>query len=150
MEIIEGSGNLQYTTGLRALIVFILLTLAGCGGYERDSYKQAAVNETEDVIDRHGDVKNGELLDDFIDGDRDQVRVVRYTTEGDPLFYALSKLKTGIEVRYDTSQDKFGSSSVKTYTCDSLQKKQATNGYAFEMNGCGGAGKRITLLEIRN
>ncbi|MBB3154145.1 hypothetical protein FHS16_004221 [Paenibacillus endophyticus] len=133
------------------MVVFILLlTLVGCGGQERGKNQQAAVNETEDVIDKHGDVRNGELLDDFVDGDRVQVRVVRYTTEGDPLFYALSKLEAGIEVRYDTSQDKFGSSTVKTYTCDSLQKKQANNGYAFEMIGCGGVGKRITLLEIRN
>ncbi|WP_171056324.1 DUF4362 domain-containing protein [Paenibacillus sinopodophylli] len=132
------------------IVVFMaLLTIMGCGGQALDRPEQAAVNDAEDVIDKHGEMKNDELLDAFVIGDRDVVRVVRYTTEGDPLFYTLSRKQEGLEVRYDTSQDKFGSSTVKSYVCQSLQKTETNNGYAYQLNECGRAGKTITLIETR-
>lgn len=140
----------MHTAGKTAVVVLIALALIGCGRQEQGGSRQTAVHETEDVIDTHGNVKNVGLLDAFVQGARDQVRVVRYTTEGDPLFYSLTKQDEGIEVSYDTSQDQFGSSSVKSYVCHSLQKNEANNGYAYVLNGCGGAGKNITLLEIRS
>ncbi|WP_441912030.1 DUF4362 domain-containing protein [Paenibacillus sp. MCAF9] len=141
-----------------AFIVLAMLMLAGCAGQEQDKVpKQTSasdepydytINEIEDVIARSGEVTNSEKLDAFVSGAVDQVRVVRFITEGNPIFYNLAWAEDQIEVRYDTSQDQYGSSSVKTYSCDGLKKEESGRAYAYKLSGCGAANKPIDLLDV--
>ncbi|WP_139992925.1 DUF4362 domain-containing protein [Paenibacillus paridis] len=134
----------------------LVLMLGGCAATSPDNgMGQAAptaneyvVNEAEDVIAKRGIVQNSEQLDAFISGSLDRVRVVHYTKEADPIFYSLSRIEEQIEVRYDTSQDKFGSPTVKTYRCESLIKEQAKQSYTYKLSGCGGAQKSISLIDV--
>ncbi|WP_141499682.1 DUF4362 domain-containing protein [Paenibacillus luteus] len=140
------------------IIIFagIILMLGGCAATSPDKgLGQAAptaneyvVNEAEDVIAKLGIVQNSEQLDAFISGFSDQVRVVHYTKEADPIFYSLSRIEEQIEVRYDTSQDKYGSPTVKTYRCESLMKEQAKQTFTYKLSGCGGAQKSISLIDV--
>lgn len=141
-----------------AFIVLAMLMLAGCASQEQgksgkktsasDEAYDYTINETEDVIAKSGEVTNSEKLDDFVSGAIDQVRVVRFITEGNPIFYNLARAEDQIEVRYDTSQDQYGSSSVKTYLCDGLKKEETGRAYAYKLSGCGAANKPIDLLDV--
>jgi PBP1b-binding outer membrane lipoprotein LpoB len=139
-----------------AAIAVTMLLLVGCAGQEQatvpkqnaDEAYDYAINESKDVIAKSNEVTNSEKLDAFISGSADQVRVVRFITEGNPIFYNLLRIEKQIEVRYDTSQDKYGSSSVKTYLCDTLQKEATGRAYAYKLSGCGAANKSVDLLDV--
>lgn len=139
------------------LIGALLLLASGCGGRtdgegpgehgaNTKNYDNA-VNESADVIDMHGQITNLEKLDAFFAGETDNQRLVRYTIEGDPIFYDLSRKQDGVEVRYDTSQDKYGSPSVKTYGCEGMQKKESERGVSYVLTGCD-ADREIEVLTV--
>jgi len=140
-----------------AVIAVAMLLLVGCASMGQTNMPKQSdsneaydyvVSESEDVIAKSDEVTNSEKLDAFISGSVDQVRVVRFITEGNPIFYNLVRVKDQIEVRYDTSQDKYGSSNVKTYLCDALQKEETGRSYAYKLNGCGAANKSVDLLNV--
>ncbi|MCA0758199.1 DUF4362 domain-containing protein [Paenibacillus sp. N4] len=139
------------------LIGALLLLASGCGartdgedpgepGTGTKKYDHA-VDESTDVIDMHGRITNLEKLDAFFAGETDNQRLVRYTIEGDPIFYELTRKQDSVEVRYDTSQDKFGSPSVKTYGCESLGKKETERGVSYVLTGCD-ADREIEVLTV--
>lgn len=140
----------------KAVMTLAILTLVGCSnqGQAKEPQSKAdksydyTVDENEDVISKLGEVRNSEKLDAFISAATDQVRVVHYTKEGNPIFYNLFRMDNQIEVGYDTSQDKYGTSSVKTYLCDSLQKEEAGHVVAYKLIGCGKANKSVELLDV--
>jgi hypothetical protein len=59
--------------------VFILILILGCSYNPSD----------EDIVDSHGEITNIEKFMKFVEnvnhGREDKIRVVRYTTEGDPI-----------------------------------------------------------------
>lgn len=141
---------------LRSAIVWVFIVLfviAGCersvedgGTKERPSgYK---INETEDIINIHGRVSNFEKLDDFIEGSSDRQRVVVYTIEGDPIYRDLIRRNDRIELRYDTTKDKFGTPKVYTYMCENLQKVETDVLLSYTLTGCDGESKQMDVLSI--
>lgn len=76
------------------------------------------------------------------------MRVVHYTIEGDPIFYHLLHSNDRIELRYDTTQDNFGTPTVKTYLCDTLQKEETDHALTYTLTGCEGGQKEFNVLNI--
>lgn len=60
-----------------------------------------------------------------------------YTIEGDPIIYTVRYINqpVSLEVSIDTRQDKFGSKTIETYTC----QKMALIGKLLRLEGCTGA-----------
>jgi hypothetical protein len=146
----------KWRTVIAALMMCLLL--AACGSNEqkqvpgtntssewRDDYD---INESNDVIAMHNRVSNWQKLDSFTDGNEGMQRVVHYTIEGDPIFYDLKYSKSDFQLRYDTSEDKFGSPLVKVYDCKGFEKRESEVALRYTLTGCKGESDEIDVLTI--
>lgn len=104
--------------------------------------------EGADVVDIHGMVKNRELLDAFIDRSEGSQRLIRYTIEGDPIYHDLTYKNGRVELRVDTSEDKFGQGEVRTYTCGKITREETDTFISYKLTGCSGEPKDMELLQI--
>ncbi|MCQ6557705.1 DUF4362 domain-containing protein [Paenibacillus mendelii] len=101
-----------------------------------------------EVIDMHGNVENIELLDSFIAGDLEQLRITHYTIEGDPIYHDLTASQEGIALRYDTTEDKFGTPKVYNYSCGRLDRSETDTSLTYTLKNCTGEYKDIVVLDI--
>jgi hypothetical protein len=107
-----------------------------------------------EVIDSHGNVKSLEHMDAFLSqikkNETSSLRVTHYTIEGDPIYNDLSYSNHKLELRYDTSKDKFsgGAERVKTYSCESLERNETDTFLKYTLTGCTGESEKIDVLNI--
>jgi hypothetical protein len=107
------------------------------------------INDQKDVINSHGImVKNREKLDEFINDNKGTQRIVHYTTEGDPIYNDLTYKDNKVQMRYDTSKDKFGSPQVINYTCGKLERNETDKFLKYTLTDCDGGRKEIEVLHI--
>lgn len=125
------------------LIILIALTLTGCFN------QSTTINEKSDVIVGLGiTVENLDKLDAFIDNKSGTQRVVHYTIEGDPIFNDFKYVDQGIQMRMDTSEDKYGTPRVTTTTCQDLVRNEKDTRLSYTLTGCEGEQAEIELLQI--
>ena len=114
------------------LLSILLLMGAAC---DRKSFDEADIIEN-----RHGEVVNGDRLYQFyestVNGEEDSVRVITYTTEGDPIYQDLTYDVTGIESVEDSREDKFGSGEVVTRQCNSIILLTSETELVYVLEGC--------------
>ncbi|HJV16678.1 MAG TPA: DUF4362 domain-containing protein [Bacillales bacterium] len=60
------------------------------------------------------------FYDNIQNGVRSDLRIVHYTIEGDPILTDLKYNGESLEVKYDTTRDKFGSGEIKTNSCSNM------------------------------
>jgi hypothetical protein len=115
---------------LLALVLVLLPTLGACGDTPRENAAPepaegdcggyVVTNSDEDgPPDRSA--KQQCLLDAFAGGDSAHLDVQLTTVEGDPIYYRYTVVgRRVVEVRTDTTEDKFGIPAVTTERCESL------------------------------
>ena len=127
-------------------VMFLSILITGCqtegnstnNNFEQDipDYKPAP----EDVIDMHGEIKNLEGFREFLSniekGKEDNLRVVRYTEEGDPMLYDLEYDGEVINSTTDTRRDGFGEGSIIHTTCTFIKRVETTERTEFLLEGC--------------
>jgi hypothetical protein len=128
------------------LLALILITfLSACNS--RPSVNDPEVNIDDTIEDMHGKVKNAERLEKFYQntlyGKKDNISIIRYTTEGDPIFHDLGFDGNEIKYTYDNSKDKFGEPDIKSAFCKSLLTSMMENGNEYSLQGCYGNNKEI-------
>lgn len=149
---------------VRMMIMFLLLAMIlGCSVQQEPHAKETQPQmpkKTEepantdktvkgaDVIDMHGMVENRGQLDAFAGQTEGKQRLVRYTIEGDPIDYDLTHKEGRVELRVDTTKDKFGQGDVRTYSCDKLNREETDTLIRYKLTGCDGEQKEMELLEI--
>lgn len=114
-----------------------------------------------EVIISHGNVKSLEQnvkileqMDAFLSqvkkNETSSLRVTHYTIEGDPIYNDLSFSNHKLELRYDTSKDKFGGGAerVKTYSCESLERNETDTLLKYTLTGCTGESEKMDVLNI--
>jgi len=121
----------------------ILLLLTGCGQHSQNDGIEQEDEEFEilkDDIVLGGKSVNRERLDVFIqhvnEGTPDEVRVIHYTIEGDPIIDGLRFDGNKITETHDTRWDKYGAPSVTKRTCHSIEWKEEENWITYELLGC--------------
>lgn len=131
------------------LLILIALILTGCfntlPGVKKFS---TTIDKIEDVINSHGNVENLDKLDAFIEDQKGSQRVVHYTIEGDPIFNDLTYTDSRIVMRYDNSEDNFGSPQVLKYACQDLIRNETDKLLSYTLTGCEGEQAKIELLQI--
>ena len=98
----------------------------------------------DDVMFNHeGEItSNLDKLEKFIqnvkDGNEDKIRIVRNTTEGDPIFDTLNYNGENIKYTYDNSHDEFGGSDrgKKSATCTNLESEDTEKGSKYYLSDC--------------
>ncbi|MCL6574018.1 MAG: DUF4362 domain-containing protein [Bacillus sp. (in: Bacteria)] len=124
-------------------IAFLFTFLAGCQldkvdlENEPTKSRQPTTNEVRDI---HGMIENSERLDLFVDNvqseKKDKVRLIRYTTEGDPIFHDLDYNGSKLTFTLDTTKDKFGQGNVISNDCQSIQRLESDTETKYLLEGC--------------
>jgi hypothetical protein len=128
-------------------ILLITIVIVGCQD-KVPKYKPSP----EDVVNRYVEVENVERFQEFyhnvLNGKKDAVRVVNYTTEGDPLLHDLEYDGDVIKSTFDTRRDKFGEGSLHTATCNAIEVIETSQRTEYLLEGCGDYGydEIITIL----
>lgn len=111
------------------------------------AYNSTKAIERGDIVDLHGKVTNIERLDGFIsnvrDKEKDNIRITRYTIEGDPIYYNFTYDGNTIKYKYDNSNDKYGSSNVSTSVCNNFIKTIEGSMIEYKLDGCSGENAEI-------
>lgn len=63
------------------------------------------------------------FLDNVKQGKEDNIRIVSYTDEGDPIIKDVNYDGSSIYAETDTTRDKFGTSRVESISCNSIDSK---------------------------
>lgn len=105
------------------------------------------------VIDKHGQIENGEGFEQFVQQVNDKtpanLLITRYTIEGDPIYLRAKYDGTHIQVEIDNREDKFGSGMFENYTCEALDSVHNGENLDYYLTGCNEEGAKIQLLETR-
>ena len=93
-----------------------------------------------DVVDKHGEIENLERLEEFIEntqnGNKDELLVVRYTTEGSPILHKLQFDGVVIASTLDTSIDAYGQGEIYNYTCKAIGVVERVEGKEYLLEDC--------------
>lgn len=128
-------------------VLFISFLIAGCQNTENSTIKYLEGNNipdytptSKDVIDMHGEIENEERFEEFLNnvekGQKDSIRVVKYTVEGDPILYYFEYDGEIIKATTDTRRDKFGEGSINNTTCTSIEVVETTERTDYILEGC--------------
>ena len=81
-----------------------------------DKYTVEEAIENGDIVNVHGDITNYKKLEEFIlninNKIEDEIRIVEYTIEGDPIIMELKYHSKDLIYKYDNTRDKFGSPTL--------------------------------------
>lgn len=120
--------------------------------YFPDQYPPDVALENGDVVDIHGSITNIEKLDRFMENfnanGTDQLRIVRYTIEGDAILYDLSTKEGNLTLRIDTTRDKYGKGAISDFELTEILKgtRNSTVFYSAKLR----TGEDISLVEVSN
>lgn len=137
------------------LFVFItMLLLSGCNSIGMLHGKLPEyIPKNTDIVDTHGKVENMDRLEEFVnhvDNERkDQVRVVRYTVEGDPILRDIEYDGTAFKTTIDSRRDEYGNGNVTSTTCTAITKIDTTESTDYVLEGCNQPIDDI-IISIRN
>ncbi|HEK9101299.1 DUF4362 domain-containing protein [Bacillus pfraonensis] len=105
-----------------SLIYLFIVSLVAC------SQSNSKIDEKNDVIAKGHEISNLHKFEKFVTnvekGDRDKIRIVNYTDEGDPIFQTLEYDGKAISYSLDSSYDKFAGKDERIYsdTCKKVIK----------------------------
>lgn len=139
----------------------LILLLAGCSSGEEGGIVTANPSSiepleisSEDIIDKHGNITNQKRMEEFMQRvetfEPDAVRIISYTTEGDPIVKNVEFTGELFELSYDTRRDAFGSQVIRNYSCSDIDRKETQSSATFELIGCEGEEGSIVLLDLPN
>lgn len=128
-------------------LLIIILLIMGCQNIENSTNTNQNQNNisdynpsSEDVVDMHGEIENKERFKEFLNnvevGQKDNIRVVRYTIEGDPMLHDLDYDGEVIKSKRDSRRDKFGDGSINTTTCTSIEVIESIERTDYVLEGC--------------
>lgn len=108
----------------------------------------------EDIVNKQGNITNLEIFQTFLDnikrGERDEIRIISYTKEGDPMIHKLIYDGEFIHSTEDTTRDQNGSGSINSLNCQSIEKEEKEENTDYYLSGCTNQSKGPLVLFIRN
>lgn len=139
------------------IFVIFMFLIAGCQNTDQSTNSIQKQNDvpdyiplSEDVVDLHGEIKNTERFKEFLNnvdyGLKDNIRVVRYTTEGDPMLHDIEYDGEIIKSTTDTRRDKYGEGMINTTTCTSFEVVETNERTDYILDGCENIKNHIILV----
>ncbi|MGY3714990.1 DUF4362 domain-containing protein [Sutcliffiella cohnii] len=127
------------------VLIIGMLILSACSGYSPSN---------KDVVNSHGDIKNIEFLDKFIndviENKTANVRVVNYTIEGDPIIHDLKFANGKLLSKIDTREDDFGDKYVDESMCENIEITNKEEQTIYHLVGCENEKQHNNVLVINN
>lgn len=138
---------------LFVFIIVISAAIMGCGRENEEVLPTDRGNDTphtnngkdyistnSEVIEIHGRIENFGRLNDFVDNVQgkiiDKIRLVRYTTEGAPIYHDLDYNGSNLTFTLDTTKDMYGQGEVNSYDCKSIQRQETNTETKYSLEGC--------------
>ncbi|KAB8139343.1 DUF4362 domain-containing protein [Gracilibacillus oryzae] len=113
------------------------------------------VDEDDDIILQQDQKMNLIELETFRqavqNGKEEQIRMVQYTTEGDPVFMNINYVNKQIEVVIDSSEDQYGSeeNAIRHITCSQLEYfLTESQTVSFEIVNCNNSESTLLVADI--
>lgn len=126
------------------LIVLVFLMATACS---RQSFDKGDIVESS-----HGDVTNEERLYSFYEntknGKKDAVRIISYTTEGDPIYQDLFYNGSVVESKEDHTEDQYGSGEIVARECESIIILSSETEEVYMLEGCSPESGMDTILDL--
>jgi hypothetical protein len=130
-------------------LIFTVLLLSAC------SYDLEKSIEQGDVVNVHGQIYNYVVFETFLENvnkkEPDEIRIVNYTVEGDPIFYDMKYDGSSINLQIDNSKDKYrgnGSSKIKAKCNEIVTEEEASIYYALENCDSDSPSKSFQILNV--
>jgi hypothetical protein len=123
---------------------FFIVILAACNSQNAMNEDNAEIEvkglQNIDVLNSHGSIEGIERMIHFYDnvqkGVPSDLRIVHYTIEGDPIVTDLSYAGESLEVKYDSTRDKFGSGEITKISCGDLIEEVNPTNTTYIAAGC--------------
>ncbi|WML57706.1 DUF4362 domain-containing protein [Neobacillus sp. PS2-9] len=131
------------------LITIVFVLLSACQREEQTTSKPHKPTANE-VVEVHGRLENIKRLDLYVknmnSGKKDKVRLIRYTIEGDPIYYDLAYDGSKFTIKRDTTEDKYGGGEVITYSCKSIQTLESNTSTKYMVEECPDFGEELLTI----
>lgn len=123
---------------------FFIVSLAACNSQNATNESNAEIEvkglQNVDVLNTHGSIEGLERMVHFYQnvqkGVPSDLRIVHYTIEGDPIVTDLSFAGDSLEVKNDSSRDKFGSGEITKISCSDLIEEVNPTNTTYMAVGC--------------
>lgn len=137
-------------------ITLLTIVLAGCEAKEQTQIEENINNEPSeyiqdpsDIVDMHGDISNLDKFYEFVDhfekGQKDKIRVVKYTTEGAPMLHDLEFDGAVIH----STRDGFGPGSIEEANCKGIAVLKTGTRTDYLLEACSNQEEsELTILVI--
>ena len=103
---------------------------------------QTITSDKKQVIDRHGQLENEELFEQFLKdieaNNETLLELTRYTIEGDPIYWTIKYDGQQFAIEIDNREDAFGSKTVENYQCIKLDEIVTGSLINYNFTGCDG------------
>lgn len=144
-----------------ALVFSMIVFVFGCQQHnDTTGIKQVQKSNHDDyqaidtVIETHGNINNIDRFTEFVQHveseQKDEIKLIRYTIEGDPIFYYLEYDGKTIRATIDTTMDKFGSGRITIMKCASMQAVETDKRTDYELVECENSSDRSILTIWRS
>lgn len=138
------------------LIIFVTL-ITGCSTKNQAPPNNDKINLTSNysyeddvtkgyVVETNTEIKNLNNLDLFVEKKVDSVKIVKITTEGEPIYYQLSYSNNKINYNIDYSKDSYSQQkSIKT-SCSKISKNITESSVVYALSDCEIKDIELTLI----
>lgn len=133
------------------IISFVLITL-----FSNYNYPSKKAIKNGDVVVTHSGKYHLNKFFEFLEKKRNEIRIVVYTDEGDPIIIDLTNSENNeILFKLDNSRDKFSARGIEKGVCNNIRQEPFSNenmsGVFYDLDGCEGSGSnRIPLFLLDN
>lgn len=105
------------------------------------------------IVDQHGQVSHLEKMERFFADYQNErpssIKLVRYTIEGDPIFYTLKYNGTNITLIENTTKDKFAvTKSTTSNTCSGIVRQEEEGTTVYMLKNCKENSANNGIIEI--
>lgn len=127
----------RYFIFVLSLIVLVFV----CVKLSQNQQNKSYVPSGTDIVNHHSSLDNAERLKEFMNrvknGEKDTIRVVKYTIEGDAIVDDVSFDGKILKVKNDATRDEYGKKEIETYLCKSIEmSKDKNNQDEYVLTGC--------------
>ncbi|KGX91526.1 DUF4362 domain-containing protein [Pontibacillus marinus] len=143
---------------MKHVITFIItiMILVACGNQKPISSPSSASDNNPlnaDVTAMHNRHEGLEYMNAYVKNYKTlkDLRLIRYTIEGDPIIYDVSYDEGLFSLTVDTTRDQFGNGSVETFQCQEINKNESLNETKYYLTQCdnhNANGDQFELLKV--
>jgi hypothetical protein len=134
------------------LILFLTLVISGCQTNGQSNNNPDYEPESGDIVDKHGNISNLDNFNMFVDhikqGEKDKIRIVHYTKEGDAILYDLDFDGKTIHSTLDSTRDEYGSGSITNARCKSIAVIETNTILEYVLEECDSNEREFSVLTI--